>query len=197
MKITRWVDAKAALNYVRRDAMVGRVRHWLPKQLTGLDKIYAKTGLSFGIPNSGSNWNAHGEEGICFNVDRTRLGNLIADIDGHMVFQFSDAYNLLAQGVPQTDLARLREVAIRESLAHPDEAFVVGDIRCLSTALIGITIGNQVPTRVAAEIAAYAERHGVPVYRGYQAQIDLERAHPVPEDEEADEVDEANDSPAP
>lgn len=156
--LIRWVDRKGASQYVRRDAMIGRVRHWIPHEISGLDKIYPKTGLSFGIP--GKNWNAHGSEGIGFVVDRTRLANHICDIDGHEIFLMSDAYdrrNFMAV----EDLPEMRARAVKASLDDPDEAFVIGDIRELHGKLIGIRVGSDVDERTRKLVTDYAARHDI------------------------------------
>ena len=158
--LIRWVDRKGASQYVRRDAMIGRVRHWIPHEISGLDKIYPKTGLSFGIPDK--NWNAHGREGIGFVVDRKRLSNHICDIDGHEIFLMSDAYdrrNFMAV----EDLPEMRARAVRASLDDPDEAFVIGDIRELHRKLIGILIGSEVDDRTRKLVSGYAENHGIEI----------------------------------
>lgn len=161
-EITRWVDSKGALSYIRSNAMVGRVRHWLPKQISGLDKIYAKTGLSFGIPNSRSSWNMHGDDGICFVVDRARLPNLVCNINGQSVFEFSGTYDVRYSEDRDT-VEHYRQRAIKDSLEEPDEAFVVGDIRDLGSKLIKIILRKNVPQPVVKKITDYAEAHHVPV----------------------------------
>ncbi len=161
--ITRWIDTKGALSYIRRDAMVGRVRHWLPKQISGLDKIYPKTGLSFALPNTRSNWNAHGEQGICFVADRNLISNQICDIDGHSVFLFSQEYDDYRRGMGGHNLTQSRDLAIQDSLTKPDEAFVIGDIRNLHAVLTKIIIGAEIAPKAAAEIMAYSEKFNIPL----------------------------------
>jgi hypothetical protein len=156
--ITRWIDAKGALSYIKNDAMIGRVRHWLPKEISGLDKIYAKTGLSFGLPNTRSSWNAHGQEGICFVVDRSKLSNHVCDIDGDAVYEFSHYHDM------RDSFAReARQHAISASAERPTEAFVIGNIRSLHECLTGIVVGSKVAPKVAAALDAYAALHSIPV----------------------------------
>ena len=161
--LIRWVDHKAASQYVRRDAMIGRVRHWIPHEISGLDKIYPKTGLSFGIP--GKNWNAHSGEGIGFTVDRTRLANHICDIDGHEIFLMSDAYDrrrlMAVESLPE-----MRARAVKASLDDPDEAFVIGDIHELHGKLTGIRIGSEVDERTRRCVMEYADRHCIEIDEG-------------------------------
>ena len=157
-RLIRWVDHKAARQYVRRDAMIGRVRHWIPHEISGLDKIYPKTGLSFGLP--GKNWNAHGREGIGFIVDRTLLDNHICDIDGHEIFLMSDAYDR-RRLMAVEDLPEMRARAVRASLDDPDEAFVIGDIRELHTKLLAIWIDEGVDARTRMLVSSYADEHGI------------------------------------
>jgi len=129
--IYRWVDARAAKNYMRRDAMIGRTRHWLPKQVTGLDKIYHKRGLSFAV-NFGY-WMDVGLP-IGFAVDPDSIDNRIARIDGHEIYLFSDMMDLHRSGLRCLEgMNRQRQYAIEKSHQAPDEAFVIGDIRELST----------------------------------------------------------------
>ena len=158
--LIRWVERKGASQYVRRDAMIGRVRHWIPHEISGLDKIYPKTGLSFGI--SGKNWNAHGKEGIGFIVDRMLLDNYIYDIDGHEIFLMSDAYDrrsfMAVEGLPE-----MRARAVKASLDDPDEAFVIGDIRKLHSKLIGIRIGSEVDDGTREIVSKYADQHGIKI----------------------------------
>lgn len=162
-ELSRWVDGGGALSYIRYDAMIGRVRHWLPKQISGLDKIYPKTGLSFGLPNTRSNWNAHGQEGICFVVARNRVDNHICEIDGQAVYEFSDAYDHYKMGGGAHGLEMARDRAIEHSAKHPDEAFVLGNIRELHSKLIRIEIGNLVDPKVVRKVMAYAEKHGIEI----------------------------------
>jgi hypothetical protein len=161
-EITRWVDASGARSYMRIDAMVGRVRHWLPKEISGLDKIYPKTGLSFGYAGN-KNWNMHGDEGICFVVNRDRLTNLICDIDGQAVFEFSDAYDAYRMGAGSAGLQQARDRAIKFSGDRPTEAFVVGNIRELSSVLSHVIVGTDVDQKTAEMVRQYADKHNVPV----------------------------------
>lgn len=162
-RLIRWVERKAASQYVRRDAMIGRVRHWIPHEISGLDKIYPKTGLSFGLP--GRNWNAHGQEGIGFVVDRTLLDNHVCDIDGHEIFLLSDAYDR-RRFMAVEDLPQMRACAVRASLDDPDEAFIIGDIRELHGKLTGIRIGSEVDDRTRRLVSEYAARHGIEIEKG-------------------------------
>jgi len=162
-RLIRWVDRKAASQYVRRDAMIGRVRHWIPHEISGLDKIYPKTGLSFAIP--GKNWNAHGREGIGFIVDRNRLANHICDIDGHEIFLMSDAYDRRSFMAVE-DLPEMRARAVKASLDDPDEAFVIGDVRELHGKLTGIRIGSGVDDRTRRLVSGYADLHGIEIEKG-------------------------------
>lgn len=161
--ISRWVDEKGAMNYIRRDAMVGRVRHWLPKEISGLDKIYPKTGLSFAPLGGRSNWNAHGTEGICFLVNKNLLSNKVCAINGQAVFEFSQSYDLYKQHIPQYDLKELRERAIDESENHPDETFVIGNIRDLHSVLTGVQIGVGVSDKTKSAITTYCDYHGIAI----------------------------------
>ena len=161
--IVRWVEQKGARQYVRKDAMIGRVRHWVPHEISGLDKIYPKTGLSFGIPDK--NWNAHGKEGIGFVVDRGRLDNHICDIDGHEIFLMSDAYDRRRFMVVD-DLPEMRSRAVRASLDDPDEAFVIGDIRDLHSKLLKIHIGPGVDCLTRKLVSQYAASHGIEIEEG-------------------------------
>lgn len=161
-EIRRYVDEKGANSYLRINAMVGRVRHWLPKQLSGLDKIYPKTGLSFTFDGTRSNWNAHGTAYICFVVDQARLTNLVVDIDGDAVFRFSADYDLYRAGGGGWN-EQSRNYAIESSKAHPDEAFVIGDIRDLASKLVRIEIGSGVNPKFAQKVRTWAELHGVEV----------------------------------
>lgn len=159
-RLIRWVDHKGASQYVRRDAMIGRVRHWIPHEISGLDKIYPKTGLSFGIP--GKNWNAHGREGVAFIVDRSSIDNHICDIDGHEIFLMSDAYDR-RRLMAVDDLPETRARAVKASLDDPDEAFVIGDIRELHKKLLGIRVGSDVDERTRKLVTDYAARHDITV----------------------------------
>lgn len=162
-EIRRYVDVKGAASYMRINAMVGRVRHWLPKQLSGLDKIYPKTGLSFTFDGTRSNWNAHSKEAVCFVINQSMLNNHVVDIDGDAVYRFSNDYDLYRGGVASHALDISRKNAIEDSLAHPDEAFVIGDIRDLASKLVRIEIGSSVPKKHADAITTWAESHNVRV----------------------------------
>tara|TARA_Y100001968_G_C19389012_1_gene734494 strand:- start:282 stop:779 length:498 start_codon:yes stop_codon:yes gene_type:complete len=160
MHIHRWVDYKAARQYVRQDAMIGRVRHWLPHEISGLDKIYAKTGLSFAIPGQGSNWNAHGREAVRFTVDRDLLENHVCNIDGQAVFEFSDIYDM-RYDMPGLNLYERRLQVIERCKLKQDEAFVIGNIRRLSDHLVSIGIGSEVDKKTREQIMTYAESHAI------------------------------------
>lgn len=160
MEIHRWVDHKAARQYVRQDAMIGRVRHWLPHEISGLDKIYAKTGLCFAIPDQGSNWNAHGNEAIRFTVDPNTLDNHVCNIDGQAVFEFSDIYDM-RYDIPGLNLYERRLQVIERCKIKQDEAFVIGNIRGLSKRLISIGIGSGVDIKTREQVMAYAETHAI------------------------------------
>lgn len=158
----RWVDYKAARQYIRRNAMIGRVRHWLPHEISGLDKIYPKTGLSFAIPGGGSNWNAHGKSAIRFTVDRARLDNHIVDIDGQAIFEFSDIYDARYE-MPGLNLFKRRIEVIERCRAKQDEAFVIGNIRGLSDKLLAIEIGCEVDSKTREKVGDYARMNDIPL----------------------------------
>lgn len=158
--IVRWVDERAARSYLRHDAMIGRVRHCLPKELTGLDKLYRRRGLSFGLTQRGW-WNAHGDDGVCFILDRARITNPIIEIAGHPVFLFSDFYGLPPMLRYADQLAALKEAAISESLRNPDEAFVLGDLRTLHAHITGIKVGPLISARMRSKISAYLSDYGL------------------------------------
>lgn len=162
-EIKRYVDQKGATSYLRSNAMIGRVRHWLPKQLSGLDKIYPKTGLSFTFDGSGSNWNAHSNAAICFVVDQAGLDNLVVDIDGDAVYNFSNDYDLYRQRIGGHGLEDSRKRAIEDSQAHPDEAFVIGDIRELASKLKRVEIGSAVDPKFAVKVRRWCQANGVAV----------------------------------
>ncbi len=129
-ELYRWVDAKAARAYMRGDMMKGRVSHWLPREVSGLDKIYPKTGLSFSIQLG--KWTS-ADLPIGFVLRPSAIENRIVYLAGHEIFLFSQTMDLHRSGVPQGD--RLRDeynMAVEESSKNPDEAFVIGDIRDLS-----------------------------------------------------------------
>lgn len=129
-ELYRWVDAKAAKAYMRGNMMKGRVRHWLPREISGLDKLYPKTGLSFSFQLG--KWTSS-DLPIGFVLRPSAIDNRIVYLAGQEVFLFSQTMDLYRSGVPQGD--RLRgeyTMAVEESLQNPDEAFVIGDIRDLS-----------------------------------------------------------------
>ncbi len=159
--ISRWVDERAARSYLRHDAMIGRVRHCLPKELTGLDKLYRKRGLSFGLTRRGW-WNAHGDTGVCFILDRTRIANPIIEIAGHPVFVFSDFYGLPPTLRYADQLAALKEAAICESQANPDEAFILGDLRDLHDHIVDIRVGSKIGPRLRTQISEYRSAYDLP-----------------------------------
>jgi len=126
----RWVDARAARNYLRQDAMIGRTRHWLPRAVSGLDRLRHKRGLSFAIGLG--RW-TDTLLPIGFATTRERLDNHVCAIDGHETFLLSDMIDLHNGGVHCGEgIARQMEYAIARSLKDPDEAFVMGDVRGLA-----------------------------------------------------------------
>lgn len=156
--IFRWVDDKAAKSYMRIDAMKGRVRHWLPKQISGLDKIYAKTGLSFSYELG--KWMDVGGT-IGFVVDQTKLDNHIVPIAGHEVFIFSGMADWRKEGACSYDsFEKARDYAIKTSLERPDEAFVIGDIRGLSSKLTKVLFRDEAARML---MAPYCEQHNIPL----------------------------------
>ena len=156
--IYRWVDARAAASYMRHDAMIGRTRHWLPRQISGLDKLYRKRGLSFAIEFG--YWMDVALP-IGFAIEPTTIDNRIVHIDGHEVYLFSDLMDLCRAGFPEgSDLARRRESAIEASREKPDEAFVIGDIRNLSSVTREILVRDDEGER---RMRPWCERHGIAV----------------------------------
>jgi len=158
--VYRWVDARTARRYMRLDAMIGRTRHWLPRQVTGLDKIYPKLGLSFAIEFG--RW-MDVMLPIGFVVDANALDNRIARIDGHEIYMFSDMMDLHRCGLRCLEgLTRQREHAIRKSHENPDEAFVIGDIRGLSAHVREIVVRDDAS---ASLMRPWCEKHAIPMRR--------------------------------
>lgn len=156
--IYRWIDAAGASSYMRHDAMIGRVRHWLPKQISGLDKLYRKRGLSFAMKFG--YWMDE-DLPIGFAVDPQEIDNRIVRIDGHQIFLFSDMMDLHRSGLNcSNSLTRQRSYAIETSLANPDEAFVIGDIRSLASVTRGIVVRNEA---AFDRMRPWCERHGIPI----------------------------------
>jgi hypothetical protein len=162
--LVRWVDDKAAKSYIRINAMKGRVRHWLPKEISGLDKIYAKTGLSFARNEKA--W-ASMEMPIGFVVDEARLDNKVVDIAGNEVFKFSQALdaakNFGVSAVGRENLQDYRERAIEASREDPTEAFVIGDIRDLSSKITKILVRTDQAYKLMTE---YCTQYNIPIERG-------------------------------
>jgi len=158
--IYRWVDARTARRYMRLDAMIGRTRHWLPRQVTGLDKIYPKTGLSFAIEFG--RW-MDVMLPIGFVVDAGVLDNRIARIDGHQIYLFSDMMDLHRSGLRCLEgMTAQREHAIRKSLESPDEAFVIGDIRGMAARVREIVVRDDAS---ASLMLPWCEDRGIPMRR--------------------------------
>lgn len=158
--IYRWVDAKTARRYMRLDAMIGRTRHWLPRQVTGLDKIYHKRGLSFATEFG--RW-MDVMLPVGFVVDAEKLDNRIARIDGHQIYLFSDMMDLHRGGLRCLEgMTRQREYAIERSRTAPDEAFVIGDIRGMSAHVREIVVRDE-PS--ATLMRPWCEDRNIPLRR--------------------------------
>lgn len=156
----RWVDDAAATSYVRIDAMVARHRHFIPKEISGLH-TKAYTGLSFS--HSPSSWNAAGEGKICFVVSRTKLSNTVVDINGQAIFDLTQEMKSLSRD--RHWVKTYRDRAVEMSERKPDEAFVIGDIRPLSSVLERIVIFDARPATLA-RLEAYGELHKVEIAHG-------------------------------
>lgn len=156
--IYRWVDHKASASYIRYNAMKGRVRHYLPKAISG--EFHSKwfTGLSFS--RDSTHWKVAGD--ICFIVDPARLKNKVLDINGQAVYELGQEVEASKFGNPSTrrHQERLLADAIEHSRTNPTEAYVIGDIRDLASTLDRIVAWEQ-PPKVVAVLRAFAEQHGV------------------------------------
>lgn len=133
--IYRWVDMKATKSYIRLNKMIGRTKHWIPRELIGANKISQKRGISFSeLPNK---WNVHDDDGICFVLNRDKITNPIIDLNGQAIYELGQYYQ---------DISWRRELnarAIKRSLADPDEVFVVGDIDDLGNKIDAILIKRE------------------------------------------------------
>ncbi|MFZ3482081.1 hypothetical protein [Sphingomonas sp. 3-13AW] len=167
--IYRWVNARAARSYMRYNAMIDRTKHWLPKELTGLDKIYRKRGLSFAIEFG---WWTSAELPIGFAVNPKRLENRISRIDGHEVFIFSGLRDHHRSGVPCWP-AHQQDYAVKKSLESPDEAFVIGDVRDVRQVVSEIIVRDEASERM---MRPWCEQNDIPM-RGYPGfKLSAERA---------------------
>lgn len=158
--VYRWVDRAAAASYMRHDAMIGRTRHWLPREVSGLDRLYRKRGLSFATEFG--YWMDETLP-IGFAVDPETLDNRVVRIDGHAIYLFSDLMDLCRMGFPEGgDLARRRKNAIETSLKSPDEAFVIGDIRNLSSRVREVIVRDDASER---SMSSWCRDHAIPMRR--------------------------------
>lgn len=162
--IYRWVDEKGCLSYLRSNAMIGRVRHYLPKQLSGAFHSNFKTGLSFSP--SPIKWSDSAIP-ICFVVDRTRLDSPVIDINGQAVFELTGVVDAYKAFHVTSNMKWYRDNAIQASTDDPDEAFVIGNIRNLSDKLVEIRIRNgaSLSKKIEDVIEKYCSEHGIPTTR--------------------------------
>lgn len=161
--IIRWVDYRAARSYARSNKIIGRTKHWLPKTISKLDKVYKKRGISFGIPGSQNSWNAHGASGVAFIINRTRLNNQIVDINGHAVYLFGQSYEARSVDPSWETIKNYHDIAVSDSQKSPDEAFILGDIDELGKVLSKIIVGREVDQHTQKILLGYGEQYGVTV----------------------------------
>lgn len=159
----RWVDAKAAQAYVRSNKMVGRHCHYLPKSLSGEFHSRRVRGLSFGM--DGNRWAAP-DTPVCFVLDRAKLNNKVAEINGQAAyvltqhFEYIEAMRKSLQPLSLHDrehLDQLTRSAIADSSGDADEAFVIGDIKMFGRALVAIHAIGDVPTKLHSDLENFAQ----------------------------------------
>ena len=157
--LCRWVDAKAAKSYMQHDAMIGRTRHWLPKELTGLDKIYRKRGLSFAI--GFHHWKCFTLP-IGFVVDECSLDSHIVKINGHETYLFSNQMDLHQSRIAAfSNAAERKKDLITNCLQDPDEAFIIGDIRSLASRLNHVIVRDESSRKL---MLPWCDLHSIPLH---------------------------------
>jgi hypothetical protein len=153
----RWVDEKGALAYIRRDAMVGRVKHFIPKALIPNANKYGRgkwfTGLSFS--GDANRWDLTGD--CCFVVSNS-IPNDRFNINGQAIYNYGQSIT------SHTGLLKSYEQnAVEDSRNDPDEIFVVGNLPELSRYLVEIRVKSNLSPKTLAVVTTYAEQHGIQV----------------------------------
>jgi hypothetical protein len=153
----RWVDDKGALAYIRRDAMVGRTKHYIPKAMIPNVNKYGRatwfTGLSFSRDDA--RWNIAGS--CCFVV--SGIPNDCFNINGQAVYNYGQA--VASRSCGPDELQQYEQNAVEDSQNEPDETFVVGNIQMLSKYLAEIRIKNSIPPKVLAAVRSYSEQNNI------------------------------------
>lgn len=179
----RWVDFKAVRSYMRTGRMTARHCHFLPAVLSGLPHSRRVRGLSFGM--EAGRW-IRPDAPVCFVVDAERLPNRIVTIDGQAIynltqqFEYVEAMKFSALRGDHETLAQLRQAAVEDSRDHPDEAFIVGDVEDIASALVAIA-AVEPPEDRAREIEVYAESMRVEALLGPRHDL-LQTLRGLPED---------------
>lgn len=163
--LIRWVDYRAARVYIRSNKIVGRTKHWLPKEVSHMDKIYLKRGISFGFKNQSMNWNAHADQGIGFVIREDVIQNQVVYINGHAIYLFGQAYDARHTDQNTDNLRAYRDNAIADSVNDPDEAFVIGDIHNLGDVLSEIIIREGVDQRTIDLLNDFSKAYSVRIIR--------------------------------
>ncbi len=183
--IYRFVDEKGAVNYVKRDMMIGRHRHYLPAKITGLLHSKPQTGLSFS--KSPRQWWMNGN--ICFVVDRSKIDVPSHEINGHAIYMLTQMMDdrKAFMSVSKRELEMACERAIRDSLRDPTEVFVVPSIRGLSDVLVEIRIMAEIDKKALMDIRSYCEKFKIPL-KNFMIKVSYVDHDPIPTDEDSDNL---------
>lgn len=159
----RWVDEKAAASYLRIDAMVARVRHYLPKKISGHFHSKFITGLSFS--HHPTMWRAD-KDMLCFVVDRTKLKkpNQCIDINGQAIYNLTQTVDMLRNYMTQMTRGEFdQQIAnvLDDCQTDPDEVFVIGDLRNLGAALAKIMVPPSCSPALLKKLQSYCAQHQI------------------------------------
>lgn len=162
--IYRWIDERGCMSYLRSNAMIGRVRHFIPRQLSGEFHSNFKTGLSFALDDR--SWLNVGTP-ICFVVRRNALGVPVVNINGQAIYDLSGAEETRrTYSMDQATYQQYLKNAIEDSKTDPTEAFVIGNIRDLATKLERIHVrpdGDNVSPKGTNALRAYCQQYNIPL----------------------------------